>query len=151
MNLTNYFLTYNATIQKIYRNSGKDYNDLGRYDDCLNLKDFHYILASIPKALPIPMNLGMCIPSVCQVGDFMTFKPWLVEALNNVMIDLFDDVKGFDPETQLTLDDLHFDQSYILNQETTKAGGGAIFMILILLFFILTTVVSTVIIWYRRK
>ena len=45
------------------------------------------------------MNLGMCIPQVCSVGDFMAFKPWLVEALNSVMIELFDDVKGFNPKT----------------------------------------------------
>ena len=65
MNLTNYFLTYNKTIEIIYRNSGKDYNDLGRYDDCLLINGFHYILASIPKALPIPMAVGMCIPDIC--------------------------------------------------------------------------------------
>lgn len=99
MNITNYFLTYNQTLEKMYRNSGKDYNDLGRYDDCLRIPDFHYILASIPKALPIPMALGMCVPSNCSVSDFITFKPFLIEALNGIILNLFDDVKGFNPET----------------------------------------------------
>ena len=34
-NLTNYFLSNNDTVERIIRNSGKDYNDLGRYYDCL--------------------------------------------------------------------------------------------------------------------
>ena len=62
--ITNNFMKYNKTVSRIFRNSGKDYNDLGRYEDCLNIKDkeFRYILASVPKAFPIPMNLGICVP-----------------------------------------------------------------------------------------
>jgi len=33
-NVTNYFQENNATLEEIIRNSGKDYNDLGRYEDC---------------------------------------------------------------------------------------------------------------------
>ena len=66
-NLTNYFLSNNETVEKMFRNSGKDYNDLGRYEDCLNTKGFRYILASVPKAFPIAMSLGMCVPDVCTV------------------------------------------------------------------------------------
>ena len=66
-NLTNYFLENNETVERIFRFSGKDYNDLGRYEDCLNEKGFRYILASVPKALPIPMSVGLCVPDVCSV------------------------------------------------------------------------------------
>jgi len=66
-NLTNYFLANNETVERILRNSGKDYNDLGRYYDCLNTTGFRYILASVPHALPIGISVGMCIPEVCTV------------------------------------------------------------------------------------
>jgi hypothetical protein len=33
-NFTNYFIDGNDTLEKIYRFSGKDYNDLGNYEDC---------------------------------------------------------------------------------------------------------------------
>ena len=32
--LVNYFLKYNRTMLKIFRDSGRDYNDFGRYRDC---------------------------------------------------------------------------------------------------------------------
>ena len=67
MNLTNYFLEYNQTLEVMYRNSGKDYNDLGRYDHCVSLPHYKYILATIPKALPISLNLGLCVPNNCTV------------------------------------------------------------------------------------
>ena len=87
----------NDTIFKMYRNSGKDYNDLGRYEDCENMTDFRYILASITRAFPIPMALGLCVPAVCSVKDFNAFKPFLVTTLNDIMIEEFSGIKGFDP------------------------------------------------------
>ena len=66
-NLTNYFLSNNDTVERIIRNSGKDYNDLGRYYDCLDTKGFRYILATVPHALPITISVGMCVPQVCTV------------------------------------------------------------------------------------
>lgn len=67
-NLTNYFISNNETVEHIIRNSGKDYNDLGRYYDCINTReDFRYILASVPHALPIGVSVGLCVPKVCTV------------------------------------------------------------------------------------
>ena len=34
MDITNNFMSYNDTMMHIFRNSGKDYNDFGRYEDC---------------------------------------------------------------------------------------------------------------------
>ena len=51
------------TLYKIYRNSGKDYNDFGRYEDCVKMKNYRYILASVPSVFPIPLALGLCVPS----------------------------------------------------------------------------------------
>ncbi len=77
-NLTNYFLSNNETVERILRNSGKDYNDLGRYEDCITTKGYRYILGTVPKALPISMSLGMCVPEICSVQDFNNFKSFLV-------------------------------------------------------------------------
>ncbi len=62
-NLTNYFYDGSETLYFIFRNSGKDYNDLGRYDDCKNNSDFRYLLASVQNVFPIPMSVGLCVPS----------------------------------------------------------------------------------------
>ena len=124
---------------------------MGRYDDCLQIPDFHYILASIPKALPIPMALGLCIPTYCTIADFDALKPNIIEALNGIIIDLFDDVKGFNPQMKLKVDDLKFGYSCELNKEVTKVGALSIIMILVILFFTLTTIVSTLVLWLRRK
>jgi hypothetical protein len=69
----------------MYRNSGKDYNDLGRYNDCEKLDDFRYILASVNGVFPIPMALGLCVPAICSVQDFTSFKPYLVAAINDII------------------------------------------------------------------
>jgi hypothetical protein len=63
------------------------------------MSDFRYILISIPKALPIPMALGLCVPSICSVNDFTTFKPFIVSAFNKIISELFEGVKGFEPDT----------------------------------------------------
>ena len=97
------------------------------------------------------MAVGMCVPSNCSVTDFVTFKPFIIEALNNIMISLFDDIKGFDPNTQLSISDLSFDESNKLNGEVTQMSGGGVIVLLIILFFTLTTIVSTIVLWYRRK
>jgi hypothetical protein len=104
-NLTNYFLTNNETIERIFRNSGKDYNDLGRYEDCYEQtsdegrEHYRYILATVPKAFPIPMSVGLCVPSVCTVQDFNNFKSYIVVAINALIPELFYGVKGFDLTT----------------------------------------------------
>lgn len=100
-NLTNYFLENDEVVAQIFRNSGKDYNDLGRYEDCLNLSGFRYILATVPKAFPIPMALGMCVPDVCTVQDFNGFKVYLVQAINLLIPEVFANLKGFDLKIRL--------------------------------------------------
>lgn len=89
--VTNHFLTYNKTIEKIFRNSGKDYNDLGRFEDCMRINDgdYGYILVSVPHAFPIPIMLGLCMPKVCSVSEFNVFKPYFVNALNQFIPEIF--------------------------------------------------------------
>lgn len=64
------FLSQNETLYIMFRYSGKDYNDLGRYEDCNKNPDFNYILATIEKGLPVNINLGLCMPKECKAKDF---------------------------------------------------------------------------------
>ena len=83
----------------MFRLSGKDYNDLGRYEDCTNLSNFNYILASVPHVFPIPMALGLCVPSACSATDMASFKPYIISAINDVIPEVFEGIKGFNPNT----------------------------------------------------
>ena len=89
--MTNYFIEYNKTAARILRYSGKDYNDLGKYEDCLNIKaeDFNYILATIPKAFPIPISLGICVPAICSTEDFNQAKSYLIQEINEYIPEIF--------------------------------------------------------------
>ena len=62
--LTNYFLTNAPVIETMYSNSGKDYNDFGRFKACENTENYNYLLAQVVGAtkLPIPMAIGLCMP-----------------------------------------------------------------------------------------
>lgn len=114
------FLTENATIYFMFRNSGKDYNDLGRYDDCSANTNYRYLLASISKGLPISMNLGLCVPSICTAKDFnQLFKSTLITVINTMIPEFFEGVKGFNTSIQLNSDDLSFYDSRDLNKDST--------------------------------
>ena len=69
---------------------------MGRYEDCLNTDNFRYILATVPKAFPIPMVMGFCVPDVCTVQDFNNFKSYLVTSINYMIPEVFAGIKGFD-------------------------------------------------------
>jgi hypothetical protein len=45
----------NDTLFMMYRNSGKDYNDYGRFEDCENHENYTYILGQVNGVFPIPM------------------------------------------------------------------------------------------------
>ena len=61
----------------------------------MNMTNFRYILASAPTAFPIPMSLGICIPRICTVEDFNSFKPFIVPTINNILPHLIKGIKGF--------------------------------------------------------
>lgn len=149
--MTNYFLVNNETVERILRYSGKDYNDLGRYYDCLDAQGFRYILATIPHALPIQVSVGVCIPEVCTVADFNNFKSYLVQAINSILPEFFEGVKGFNTKTQITNDELHFEESYKKNLETTRADAGGWLIGLVIFFSIFAVILSSVATWFYKK
>lgn len=82
---TNNFMSNGDTIIQMYRNSGKDYNDYGRMEDCEAHPEFDYLLGSVTteRIFPIPISMGICVPSVCNEASLNELKPYLMKALNN--------------------------------------------------------------------
>lgn len=150
--LTDYFSENNETIEYIFRNSGKDYNDLGRYEDCHNNTDFHYILATIPLAFPIPMSVGLCVPKLCTVTDFDDFKSHLIPMLNKLIPEVFEGIKGFDHlSLRLTDSDLQFVKSMERNAEETSAGVLAWIIGVLLFVLLIAVIVSSFKRWQYQK
>jgi len=83
--MTNYFITNADIIKNMYHKSGKDYNDFGRYHECDASPDFNYLIAyvSSEKKLPIPISLGLCVPTVCKIADLNELKPYIMSAINS--------------------------------------------------------------------
>jgi large-conductance mechanosensitive channel len=95
--------------------------------------------------------LGLCVPSICSVSDFTTFKPFIVAAFNDIIDELFDNVKGFNPNLQLSLDDLVFDDSVKRNKEATRFDGGTLLIIIFILFFVISSIISTAMLFRAKK
>ena len=83
--LSDNFLTQSEIVMQIFRNSGKDYNDFGRFNDCTANVDFKYYMATIMKKFPIPISFGLCLPKECSLADLDEFKPFLLKVVNAVL------------------------------------------------------------------
>lgn len=88
---TNNFMKNGDVIIQMLRNSGKDYNDFGRMDDCEADPQFDYLLGSVttPKLFPIPISTGFCLPTVCNEASLNEIKPYIMRAINNQLPYLF--------------------------------------------------------------
>jgi hypothetical protein len=105
----------------------------------------------VPKAFPIPMVLGLCVPDVCTVSDFNNFKSYLVTAINAMIPQLFEGIKGFDLTHQLNTDDMHFEDAYQKNKEATKADAWSWIIVLVVIFCLLSVIISSIAFWYFKK
>jgi len=65
--LTNYFIQNQETVFKIFKHSGKDYNDFGSFQRCEAIGGYKYLLGTISpeKRLSNPISIGLCMPEVC--------------------------------------------------------------------------------------
>jgi hypothetical protein len=77
MDTTNNFIANNDTMMTIFRNSGKDYNDFGRFEDCKYYHHFNYFMLTILEKYPVPFGVGLCLPQQCTLDDLNEFKPYL--------------------------------------------------------------------------
>jgi hypothetical protein len=104
--LVNNFITYNDDFLHVFRNSGKDYNDYGRFSDCTEIHDFNYYIATVLHKFPIPFTLGLCLPVQCGIDDLNEFKPFLLRMINAMLPNMFEEVKGFSGATEIAADEI---------------------------------------------
>lgn len=97
----------------------------------------------MPRGLPIPVSVGLCVPQACTIQDFNEFKPYMVSAVNGLLPELFAGIKGFDVSTQIGEGDLHFANSYALNREVTQADAFEWFTAFVLVMFAAGAVVAS--------
>lgn len=149
MDLSNKFIQYNDTVLHMFRNSGKDYNDYGRYHDCLNIHNFNYFMVLILHRFPIPFTWGLCMPSQCQVEDLMEFRPFLAKAFNAAIPNMFEDVRGFDPKTLIDEADILVVESHVENVKVRQFSTGALMVLIFFLAFAFTVLGATGVLWRR--
>jgi len=144
-------LSNSHIIGIMYDLSGKDYNDFGRYDECLNQNGFAYILGSIPHKWSVPVAIGFCIPNECTTQDFMDMRPYIVDAINEALPTVFGEIKGFDLNNTLTTTDLEFRNSQLENQRVTKADFGSLLIVMFVFLFVFMVIAGTVIKFIRSS
>jgi len=151
MELSTNFIRNNDEFLHVFRNSGKDYNDYGRFSDCTEIHNFNYYIATVLHKFPIPFTLGMCLPAQCSMDDLNEFKPFLVKVVNSMIPNMFEEVKGFSNQTHIHEDEILFVDSVQENAKATSFSFGAFCFITLMVAFAVAIVVSTAILIQRRK
>ncbi len=131
--------------------SGKDYNDFGRYHDCVKEKDLHYVLGTVADKFPISMSIGMCVPKVCTIQDFFEFGPYIVASINKAIPTLFRNIKGLNPNTVLNANDLVFYNSEVENAKANEIDFGVVFIITFMIILVILVIIGTVFYAIRRR
>ena len=154
MDLSNNFLTYNDTVLSIFRNSGKDYNDFGRFEDCKEIRHFNYYMLAILNKFPVPFGIGLCVPKECTIDDLNEFKPFLTKVVNSALPNMFEDVVGFNTTkgmASITEDEMHFYDSAAENAEILKFNFLSASILIFIVSVCLMTLISTFILWNQAK
>ena len=154
MMYSNHFISQADPVIHIIRNSGKDYNDYGRYRDCLDTshQQMNYFLVSILDRFPVPLSIGLCLPHPCSVEDLESSKPTLfLPFIQSTLPYLFEDVKGFEAKHDLTADDIRIIEPYQENKRVTHFGKGSLLTVVLIAWILLFAMVSTALAWRKRE
>ena len=79
-------------MSQVFRNSGKDYNDFGRYEQCKNKEGFVYYLLTCKdddkcgEKFLTTMSIGLCVPDICGVEDIESLLPSFLHVINSIAI-----------------------------------------------------------------
>ena len=135
---TNYFITNGDTIIEMFHNSGKDYNDFGRFTNCEANTNFNYLLANVhSKQLPIPMSMGLCMPTVCKEADLNELKPYILPIVNNQLPYIMDEIKGFNlTHFQISDTEVRLANSLDLNAKYSTFSFQHFLFIIVTLFLV---------------
>jgi hypothetical protein len=149
----------NLQLSQVFRNSGKDYNDFGRYKQCKNREGFVYYLLTCKdddkcnEKFLTTMSIGLCVPQQCGVEDIESLLPEFLYFINSIAIpyEFSHIVKKNESNPQLLMEDLKIVNSEEKNKEVTKIRFGNIMMIILLLTMGAAVIGSTVYGWTEEK
>ena len=155
---SNFFVANADPLMHMFRNSGKDYNDFGRFQECVKV-DAHlsmrYYLLAVLDRFPFPLTLGLCLPAECTMENVQSFKPHFVDALNSgaLMMNIFEDVKGISNRTisPLTESDVRIVESAVENAKSNKFSAGSALVILIIVVFVGLAFIAIVINLFKES
>lgn len=119
--------------------TGRDLNDLGRFDDCNALDFTRYISLSI-RGLPIGIFLGICGPVECTQEDYSLLSPRLAEFALSLQ-DSIPDIELF--KVDWKPENFQFNDSRAKNAENTAITPGFIVTCVFFGFFILCCIFGT--------
>lgn len=158
----------------VYRFSGKTYNEYGRFKDCREgatvpsmMKnenrdsiEYKYYLLTCKEdrcsdKFPIPMNLGLCVPSVCNPKQIMDaivyFLPILHTRAAKIVFGGIDGVKILEPGKEIKPEELELIDAFEMNNDASKFRFGNFLIVAFVFSMFALTKVSTFIKFWRDK
>jgi len=144
-------MSYNDTIMHMFRNSGKDYNDFGRYEDCREIHHFNYFMVTVLEKFPIPFTIGLCLPNECSLEDLNEFKPFLTKAINSALPNMFEEVKGFAVTPTIEESDVKFVDPKVENDKVLQFDVVSGISCFLIVFFSLMTLIATFLLWSQSR
>ena len=147
-------------MAEVFRNSGKDYNDFGRYKQCKNKEGFVYYLLTCKddgkcsEKFLTTMSIGLCVPEQCAVEDIESILPEFLYMINSIAIPYeFTHIgKKNDSNPHFWyFSDLKIVNSEEKNKEVTTIRFGNILMIILLIAIGASVIGSTVYGWTEEK
>lgn len=129
----NNFQSYSYELAMMALYSGRDLNDLGRFQDCNGLDFTRYIAFSV-TGLPIGVFLGICGPVECTQDDYQPLRTQLVR-LAKAIEEQIPDVGML--KVDWTEDNFLFVDSNKRNSEQIRPSPGFIICIIFFSFFII--------------
>ena len=135
-----------------YRNSGKDYNDFGRFSSCAENENFEYMLMTCKEErcghkFSIDISMGICVPKECSKTDVENILPLLIPILNK---------HNLLPKQLKDVADIHADDVELVlsAQENSIASSFHVSNFLVCFMFVVvigTVITSSVLSWMRTK
>jgi hypothetical protein len=146
-------MTNSDQLLHVVRNSGHDYNDFGKYNDCHRGKhSMNYYLVSVLDKFPVPLAVGLCLPAECSLEDVRGFAPTLMKVFQGALPNIVEDVKGFDHvDIGLKLEDLRIIEPRTENKQVTKVTVGSWFIIIFMSLMVSVTIGATLYLMKKRQ
>ena len=143
------FFENSDILYSMFRLSGKEYNDFGRFKDCVKDERFQYLLVTCKEEkcgdkFPIPVSVGWCIPKECSKDDINKLLPYLMPIVDDDILPYeFSPIPGLQ-NVQLSIQELSLADSVDLNNESVKFKFGNFFVVFLLIALLILVIFSTI-------